>query len=173
MRRSLVITILLLSVASVAQAHSIVSVVLQPALFMSVGVSAETIGASFPWDPTTRTLSNFVVTTQGPLPAFSRRIQLLDFSNAEGDLFQLDYAVHNIFPLLGSVPGTYVTDLALNCVLQGSCVGEHFTTGSAKVTAVTAATEPGTLSLVGLGLAALLLRKRKKPTVVAKWESLG
>jgi hypothetical protein len=83
MRRSLVITILLLSVASVAQAHSIVSVVLQPALFMSVGVSAETIGASFPWDPTTRTLSNFVVTTQGPLPAFSRRIQLLDFSNAE------------------------------------------------------------------------------------------
>jgi len=169
--------IVLFAVASIARADNLVNVVFNPAEFGSTGsVPFETIGLSFTWDTTTQTLSNFVLTSQGPVTGFlstppaalfnGPEIDLLGFSDGKGDVFQLDYGFHGgiIQPRLSSTPGIYPLDLNLEC--QGDphvCTGT-FTNVSdtATVTAAVSTPEPSTLALVGFGLVGLVGRKRKK-----------
>jgi hypothetical protein len=177
MKRSMVMAIVLVAVASIARADNLVNVVFNPADFGSAGgVPFETIELSFTWDTTTQTLSNFVLTSEGPVTGFSStptavlfngpEIDLLNFSDGKGDVFQLDYGFHGglIQPRLSSTPGTYPLDLNLEC--QGDprvCTGTFTNVfDTATVTAVVSTSEPGTLALVGVGLVGLLGRKRKK-----------
>jgi hypothetical protein len=173
--------IVLSAVASIAQADT-VNVVFNPAGFGfdSAGSNPfETIGLSFTWDTTTQTLSNFVLTSEGPVTGFSStptavlfngsEIDLLNFSNGKGDIFQLDYGFHGLVqPRLSSTPGTYPLDLNLECHGDPRVCTGTFTNvfDTATVTAAVSTPEPGTLALVGVGLVGSLARKRKKSAIL-------
>jgi hypothetical protein len=177
LRRGILAAVVFFGISAIARADTVVSVALGPTQFLtgvsSTGLPFETIGVTFNWDTTTQTLFDFQLTSSGPVTGFhstptfvlfdnaSGSIRLLDFFNAQGDLFQLDYAIHGIFPLLSSTPGTYVTDLDLFCSgFCGGLGGDHFTTGLAVVSP-TATPEAGMLPILSPGLAALLICKRK------------
>jgi hypothetical protein len=177
MKRSILMAIFLLGLASIVQADTLVNVVFQPVTFFQ-SPPFETIDLSFTWDTTTQTISNVVITSAGPLTGFSNipyvdlfdgsEIEKLGFSNGKGETFQLEYSFHGdiLQPELSSTPGTYPTDVNLFCDGDPHVCGGFFTdTGhTATVTAV-ATPEPGTLALVGVGLVGLLGRKRKKSAV--------
>ena len=172
---------------SACRADSYLSVNMLPTTFElqpgSSGVSAfETVGATFQWDITTGTLSDFQVTANGPwavgafTPGFikvdSTAIRFIDFIDAAGDIFQFNPGNHaGLIPPLPTLPGTYSTDLFFGCA--ATC-GDDFEIGTAIVTPATAA-EPATGLFVGLGLAVmgLMRRRRKKPFQNTVWEKLG
>jgi PEP-CTERM motif len=185
MKRGMLMSILLFGLVSIAKADTVVSVVLEPTQF--TGLSGfinghlvegnETVGVSFNWDTTKETLSNFVLTAAGPwgtglsnIPADvafdpSGSIFLMNF-NGPGVQFQLDYLNHapDGFPHLSSAPGTYFTDLGFFCD-QCTPAKSDFEIGTATVTATP---EPGTLTLLGVGLLGLLARKRRKPAQLSQ-----
>jgi hypothetical protein len=177
MKRSIVMAVFLLGLASIAQADTLVNVVFQPVTFFQ-SPPFETIGVSFTWDTTTQILSNFVITSVGPVTGFSpsfvifdsSEIEKLSFSNGKGESFQLEYSFHGdiLQPELSSTPGTYPIDVNLFCNGDPHVCGGFYTdTGhTATVTAV-ATPEPGTLALVGVGLVGgSLARKRKKSAIL-------
>ena len=177
MKCAVAIAVVLFASAGTVKADSIVSVQLLPVTFPILislpgggGIpTTETIGVTFDWNTTTQTLSNFVVTSSGPLTGYlntppfvlfdgSGSIELIDFFDSQGGIFQLDYFIHS-FPPLPGTPGTYVTDLDLICSPQENCANDHFALGTATVTATP---EPATFALLTVGFAGMLLRKRKK-----------
>ena len=177
--------VMLLAGASTCRADSYLSVNFLPTTFElepdRSGVSAfETVSAKFTWDVTTGVLFDFTVHASGPwskgtftpetLIVDSAHISLFNLVDEAGNIFQFNPGNHGgVIPPLPAMPGTYRTDLWYGCA---SHCGQDFMTGTAIVTP---AAEPATGLLVGLGLAvAGLMRRRKKklvnPTV---WENLG
>jgi hypothetical protein len=130
---------------------------------------AESFAVTFNWDVTTESLTNFALTANGPItgflndPAFSTvtssGIYLLDFDDSKGDVFQMDFGIHDQF-FIGTAPGTYQVDTDLICP---SCLGstDIFGDGFAIVTDPPAVPEPSSVLLLmaGVGLLALLNRK--------------
>jgi hypothetical protein len=192
MKRFAVMVILAFCLASVAKADSFVSVVIAPTTFSNLQAFIngqlvtvdETVGVSFNWDTTTQTLSDFAVTAVGPfgeglsnIPTAiifksSGGLSLLNFSNGQGDQFQMNSGIHGgLIPPIPPVPGVYSADLDFFCP---QCVsgGDNFKIGTATVSS-TAISEPGTLVLLGVGLAALAARKRRKQLLASKWEPLA
>jgi hypothetical protein len=178
-------SVLLFVGVSACRADSYLSVNMLPTTFElqpgSSGVSAfETVGATFKWDITTGTLSDFQVTANGPwavgtfTPSFikvdSTAIRFIDFIDAAGDIFQFNPGNHaGLIPPLPTLPGTYSTDLFFGCA--ANC-GDDFEIGTAIVTP---AAEPATGLFLGLGLAVvgLMRRRKKKPFENTVWENLG
>jgi hypothetical protein len=178
-------SVLLFVGVSACRADSYLSVNMLPTTFElqpgSSGVSAfETVGATFKWDITTGTLSDFQVTANGPwavgtfAPGFikvdSTAIRFIDFMDAAGDIFQFNPGNHaGLIPPLPTLPGTYSTDLFFGCA--ANC-GDDFEIGTAIVTP---AAEPATGLFLGLGLAVvgLMRRRKKKPFENTVWENLG
>jgi hypothetical protein len=174
MKRMIVVSILLLVAASIAQADSVVNVVFNPAEFGDAGSPPlETIALSFTWDTTTQTLSNFNFTSQGPLTGFASVpaavifdgpvLSFLSFTNGKGDAFQLDYGFHGfVEPKLTGTPGVYALDLNLECRSDPHVCTGDFTnvTDTATVTAVSTP-EPGSLALLLEGLLGLVTVKKR------------
>ena len=177
--------VMLFAGVATCRADSYLSVNMLPTTFElepdQPGISAfETVGATFKWDITTGVLSDFQVTASGPwssgmfsptlVTADGTHINFIDLVDAAGNTFQFNPGNHGgAIPPLPAIPGTYHTDMWFGCV---SHCGQDFTTGTAIITATA---EPATGLLVGLGLAvATLIRRRRKklvdPTV---WENLG
>jgi hypothetical protein len=182
MRYVLALVAFLLPMVASSRADSFVAVVLNPVTFdLSVDKveTSETVGATFLWDTTTNILSKLTVSTTGPFAGFSPvpavlfshggidpegqftqfGIESLVWNNGVVD-FELNYANHgNLIPLLGNVPGTYVTDMDFFC--GGSCTGsgEVLSFGTATVTSAmpTETPEPSSLVLMAVGLVALLM----------------
>ena len=182
MKRLALAAALVFAFATVSRADSYVSVDFLPHTFHQNSTESEphtpvqiTVGVSFLWDTATNTLSDFNLTQSGAInlglssspssvgitrtPAV---ITLLNFSNpVTGDLFQFDTDLHELYTI-GSIPGTYTTDLFLEC---HECVYDgDFGEGTAVVTASSGPSvgtpEPGTLLLLGAGLFSLILFKR-------------
>jgi hypothetical protein len=180
----MVVAMLFAGVSS-CRADSYLSVNMLPTTFElqpdQPGISAfETVGATFTWDLTTGVLSDFQVTAQGPwavgsfTPEFVRadgtHINFFDLVDTAGNIFQFNPGNHGgLIPPLPAIPGTYQTDLWFGCA---SHCGQEFNTGTAVITATA---EPATGLLVGVGLAVagLISRRRKKLVSPAVWENLG
>jgi hypothetical protein len=179
------VVVMLLAGASTCRADSFLSVNFLPTTFDlepdRSGVSAfETVGATFKWDITTGVLSDFQVTAEGPwspgsftpglIMADGTHINFINLVDAAGNIFQFNPGNHGgAIPPLPAIPGTYETDLWFGCA---SHCGQDFMGGTAVITA---AAEPATGLLVGLGLAVagLMRRRRKKVVDPAVWENLG
>ncbi len=185
--------VMLFAGVSTCRADSFVAVNMLPTTFdlsgMDHGFGNETIGVTFLWDTTTNVLSDFQITAVGhwgagleeAIPQYfigsqgqNSVISFMTFSSAStGAAWQMNSGNHGgAIPQLPAVPGKYFTDLFFQT--DSAVSGQDFTEGTAIVSAVPAA-EPATGLLVGLGLAvAGLMRRRKKklvnPTV---WENLG
>ena len=191
MKRLVVSAILLLIFGVGAQADTIVSVSLNPVDYgLQVSNTGQIFGdeivaVTFTWDVTTETLSNIVVAASGPFQGYSLpgtmsaslwpggstlggpaignlSLQLIDTVSQFSVVYTLNYSFHSIPGLavaLPSIPGTYYADLNLFC---GFCIGgdEFSSAATATVTSVSTP-EPGTLTLVAVGLFGLSLRKRK------------
>jgi hypothetical protein len=175
MQRIMAIAIVMLAMTAVARADSLVSVDMLP-----VTSRGETVEVNFIWDTTTNVLSDLHVTSSplwGPLTLQNVQfgfndtgshfgLALLDFTSPGGE-FALDGSFDNFNPI-GSAPGTYTTELFFQCV-PATCppgaIGFDLKIGSAIVTPFNpvATPEPGTLTLLGVGLASLAIRKYKRP----------
>ena len=127
MAKRLALVIALLFLPVLAKADSFVSVVINP---VQLSLSTEFIGASFVWDTTTGALSDFSVTSTGPLnfsfsnvPTFelvqNQMIKELDFHSAlNNETVRLEYVddFYHLYtqlvfggnppPILSSTPGT-------------------------------------------------------------------
>jgi hypothetical protein len=182
MKRFFALAVLLFTMATISKADDIVAVTLQPTQFGSFTTGTiqeqtngyETVGMSFDWNLTTRTLFDFSLTATGlfgeglSIPeGFTTvlpgdEIDHLGFGSGDGRTqWQLNYSDHFLpgSPLFGlkSTPGTYLTDLYYRC---GDCLiaNDDFEIGSATVTQTP---EPGTLLLLGSGLVGMLLLMKK------------
>lgn len=172
MKRIAIFAVLLLA-ASVARADTIVQVVLNPTpLLYPVGAPGAplvtfSVGGVFDWDVTTGLVSNGVGFTSGPyFQNMTTQFNdftgfFLNFSNAVGDIFQLNYGNHGGFiPPLTGATGTFPTDLWVDCAeCTGDSTQQQFLQGTATVTAFTdpvSTPEPGGLLLLGVGLVGLL-----------------
>jgi hypothetical protein len=171
MAKRLALVIALLFIPAVAKADSYALVDLRPFTFSNLfGANHqpgnETISVTFLWDTTTNVLSEFKLSEFGPFalglsstPAFQQvspgSINILNFINPGGDLFQLNSDLHGIHHVL-SAPGTYTTDLFFLC---NECFlsNENFGEGTATVTTVDAVStpEPPALLLLLYSLAAI------------------
>ncbi len=187
--------VLFLAGASTCRADSYVSVNMLPTTFdlsgEDQGFGNETIGLTFLWDTTTNVLSDFQITAVGhwgqgldtAIPEYlistmgqNSVISIMSFGNSTGSFWQMNSGNHGgAIPPLPDVPGTYATDLFFQCLCAtGNGVGQDFMGGTAIVIAVPTA-EPATGLLVGLGLAVagLMRRRRKKSVDSTVWENLG
>jgi hypothetical protein len=120
MAKHLALIVAMLFIPALAKADSFVSVNMLPEVFHVAG--EETVGATFIWDTTTNQLSDITLTAtgefwQGTDPATlvgprgggniagTLSLGFLNFMNAEGDVFQLNYGIHeDVRPILTSVP---------------------------------------------------------------------
>jgi hypothetical protein len=192
MKRLVVFTILLLIFGVAARADTILAVSLNPVDYgQQVSKTGQIFGdeivaVTFTWDVTTETLSNIVVAASGPFQGYSvpgsisaslwpggstlggpaigkLDFQLIDTVSQFSVLYSLNYSFHNIpgsAVALPAIPGTYYADLNLFC---GFCIsGDEFSSGATATVTNISTPEPGTLSLVAVGLLGWSLRKRKK-----------
>jgi hypothetical protein len=112
-------------IPALAKADSFVSVTLSPAVF-EVGDQGQgqIISMTFTWDTTSQVISDVTMTGSGiwqgveQLPsATGFTPSFWNFTNKEGDLYQIDYFDHNLptSERLSSKPGTYLLDLFYFC----------------------------------------------------------
>ena len=155
MAKRLALVIALLFLPVLAKADSFVSVVINP---VQLSLSTEFIGASFVWDTTTGALSDFSVTSTGPLnfsfsnvPTFelvqNQMIKELDFHSAlNNETVRLEYVddFYHLYtqlvfggnppPILSSTPGTYFTYIEAEGLLTGFDIANQV--GTATVTSL-------------------------------------
>jgi hypothetical protein len=183
---------IMLTVAAVASADTIVQVVLNPVSLFPLSdasreiplpggghtydFSTESIGASFTWDVTTNVVYDAVavatggpyfqeMTTVGGSPNF-----VLNFSNSAGDLFQMNSGNHGgAIPALTGTVGTFATDLFVSCA-QCISANEQFVGGTATVTAVdpVSTPEPGTVALLVAPLGLLIFWRTRVTKLSAR-----
>ncbi len=155
MAKRLALVIAVLFLPSLAKADSFVSVVINP---VQLSLSGEYLGASFVWDTTTQALSDFSVTSTGPLNfAFSNIptlewvqnqtiMELVFHSSLNNETVRLEYFddYYHLYtslafgsnppPILSSTPGTYFTYVEAEGFWTGFDIANQV--GSATVTSL-------------------------------------
>jgi PEP-CTERM motif len=155
MAKRLALVIAVLFLPALAKADSFVSVVINP---VQLSLSGEYLGASFVWDTTTQALSDFSVTSTGPLNfAFSNTptvewvqnqtiMELVFHSSLNNETVRLEYFddFYHLYasivfgsnppPILSSTPGTYFTYVEAEGFLTGFDIANQV--GSATVTSL-------------------------------------
>jgi hypothetical protein len=149
----------------------------------NIGLGSTDLNMSFEYDPTTNqivpnTLSIvFSTTALGQFSASSVSSSVMNFSNSEGDLLQIDSVEFFLFNTNGgtfpqpeptSYPFFYV-DIVCGFFtgdnLTGPCdstIGPGFTNADSGTLIVSGIPEPQTLTMIGIGLLALMLTKLRR-----------
>jgi hypothetical protein len=171
MRHAFIALVLFLVGGAVSKADTVVNVAIQPTLIGCLNTGGcETVGVSFNWDTTNNTFSDLIFTQSGPFPAFTGMVQMNSSGFSLGSDALGSLSVFREVPGrtdIGSAPGIY-HNIDLNFFCPSGCAeGDNFNLTDAVVTAVSTP-EPGTLTLVGMGLLGLVnLRKARRDRLTA------